>query len=101
MSNIGGEGIDKTKAMRKLFLHSRKLDENRVMNVLVVELRQHERLVTLPDFFIVVREDLAVKSLRHALLDEEIHRFAALGSHHKCLSAFAQKVIYRVNERAP
>lgn len=69
------------------------------MNVFVVELRRHELLVALPHLLAVVREDFALQSLRHALLDEQIHRFAALRRHHERLARVGHEEIYGVDER--
>lgn len=96
MSKLFGVG----KSMRLSLLGARQLDEDRIVNVFVVELRDLEPLVTVPDVLAVEREDLALQALADALLDEEIHRFSAPRCHHERFSAFCQEVIYRVDQRA-
>lgn len=93
-------GVGKSMERRLSLLRTCQFDEDRVVNVFIVELRELEPLAAVPDVLAVVGEDLALKSLGDALLDEEIHRFSAPRCHHERFSAFCQEVIYRLDQRA-
>jgi hypothetical protein len=54
----------------KLFFGACKLNQNWVVHVFVIVLRELERLVAVPDVLAVVSEDLALQPLRDAFLDE-------------------------------